>query len=86
MAIFSDAEQATPPVAVPANNGWDNITSIKERRKENTVEARPWTGETLKAGKKAAGALKMEVFKDPVSHSHEGTCTSIPYIYWHRTN
>lgn len=67
MAIFSDSEVAAPPPTTSITSGWDSIGSIKERKKENTIEARPWAGETLKAGKRAGTALKMEVFKDPVS-------------------
>lgn len=69
IAIFSDAH------AMPAemkstfggsSNGWDNIGSISDRKKENSVEARPWVGETLKAGRKPNGPPKMMVFKDEV--------------------
>lgn len=66
MAIFSDAGNPTPPPAGPTTSGWDNIGSIKDRKKENTIEAKPWTGETLKAGKKAGTGEKMAIFKDPV--------------------
>lgn len=30
------------------------------------MEAKPWTGETLKAGKKLGGVPKMAIFKDEV--------------------
>lgn len=69
MAIFSDADNAAPaPVSTGSGstNGWDTIGSMKERKKENIHEARPWAGETLKAGKKVGTAGKMEIFKDPV--------------------
>lgn len=69
MAIFSDADNAAPAPAVSGSgstNGWDTIGSMKERKKENTHEARPWAGETLKAGKKVGSADKMAIFKDPV--------------------
>jgi checkpoint serine/threonine-protein kinase len=69
MAIFSDAENAaSAPVTATSGTtkGWDTIGSMKERKKENTLEARPWAGETLKAGKKVGAAAKMEIFKDPV--------------------
>jgi checkpoint serine/threonine-protein kinase len=66
MAIFADADNAAPAPAQSASKGWDNIGSMKERKKENTIEARPWAGETLKAGGRAGTASKMEVFKDPV--------------------
>jgi checkpoint serine/threonine-protein kinase len=66
MAIFSDAGNPTPPPAGSTTSGWDNIGSIKDRKKENTIEVKPWTGETLKAGKKAGTGEKMTIFKDPV--------------------
>lgn len=69
MAIFSDADAAAPPPASSVTSGWDSIDSIKDRKKENTIEARPWAGETLKAGKRVGTVAKMEVFKDPVSSS-----------------
>lgn len=72
LAIFSDAD-ATPSGVKSAfggaAKGWDNIGSVADRKKENTIEARPWAGETLKAGKKTNGPPKMMVFKDEVSHS-----------------
>ncbi|KIW15501.1 hypothetical protein PV08_05547 [Exophiala spinifera] len=65
MAIFSDADNAAPPPASTSTNGWDNIGSIKERKKENTIEARPWAGEKMKAGGRVGTVPKMEIFKDP---------------------
>ncbi|KAI4254678.1 MAG: hypothetical protein LQ352_002952 [Teloschistes flavicans] len=74
LAIFSDAD--APPSGAKgalegAAKGWDNIGSIAERRKENTIEARPWAGETLKAGKKTSGIPKMAIFKDESSNQNE---------------
>ena len=66
MAIFSDAGSDAPAPTQSASQGWDSIGSMKERRKENTIEAKPWTGEKLKAGSKAGTASKMEIFRDPV--------------------
>ena len=66
MAIFSDSGDSAPPAASSTTNGWDSIGSMKERKKENTIEAKPWTGETLKAGGRVGTAQKMEIFKDPV--------------------
>ena len=66
MAIFSDADAQAPPPVTSSTNGWDSIGSMKERKKENTIEAQPWAGQTLKAGKRMGAATKMEVFKDPV--------------------
>jgi checkpoint serine/threonine-protein kinase len=65
MAIFSDVD-GPAPATHPPTQGWDSIGSMKERKKENTIEARPWTGETLKAGARVGTASKMEIFKDPV--------------------
>lgn len=72
LAIFSDADAPasnTKPTIGEGAKGWDNIGTIAERKKENIMKARPWTGETLKAGKKAGGAPKMTIFKDEVCHS-----------------
>ena len=69
LAIFSDADAPASVAKGPgevSSKGWDNIGTISERKKENIVEARPWTGETLKAGKKVGGP-KMAVFRDEVS-------------------
>jgi checkpoint serine/threonine-protein kinase len=69
MAIFSDAGASadSQPAASGRTKGWDNIGSMEERKKENRVEAKPWAGETLKAGKKAAPTQKMAIFRDEVS-------------------
>ena len=74
MAIFSDTDNAAQPALAASSQGWQSIGSLQERKKENTVAAKPWAGETLKAGKKgAAAAEKMTVFKDQVSVSHSRT-------------
>lgn len=69
LTIFSDADAKPPALAEKASGpkGWDTIGSLADRKKENTVEAKPWVGETLKAGGKKASADKMAVFRDPVS-------------------
>jgi checkpoint serine/threonine-protein kinase len=69
MAIFSDTDGATPPAMAAAPDGWQSIGSLQERKKENTVAAKPWVGETLKAGKRVGTAEKMTIFKDQVSTS-----------------
>jgi checkpoint serine/threonine-protein kinase len=85
LAVFSDADA---PVSTgksatgDTSKGWDNIGTIQDRKKENTMEARPWAGETLKVGKKATGP-KMMVFKDVVSNCSN---THSPPVYDHRTN
>lgn len=71
MAIFSDAD--AQPSALSSRDtgpkGWDNIGSMAERKKENTVKPKPWVGETLNAGGKKAVTAKMAVFRDPVCSS-----------------
>lgn len=71
LAIFSDADAPTSIARQCSNDvrGWDNIGSIADRKKENTMEAKPWAGEKLKAGKRANGPPKMMIFKDVVSTS-----------------
>ncbi|KAL3478077.1 Mad3/BUB1 homology region 1-domain-containing protein [Aspergillus californicus] len=65
MAIFADTDpEASQPALGGENEGWDTVVSMQERRKENKVEARPWAGETLKAGQKAAPKEKMAIFRD----------------------
>lgn len=89
MAIFSDADVASTeqPAASGATKGWESIGSMRDRRKENEVEAKPWVGETLKAGKKSAPKEKMAIFRDEVSCNLR--CSSpldLPHIYDRRTN
>jgi checkpoint serine/threonine-protein kinase len=67
LAIFSDSDGAQPAVSGDGTKGWDSIGSLADRRKENTIEPKPWVGETLKAGGKKSGAPKMAIFKDEVS-------------------
>ncbi|KAI9738754.1 MAG: hypothetical protein M1834_008261 [Cirrosporium novae-zelandiae] len=72
LAIFSDADNGESGSGggsgiLGGAKGWENIGSIQERKKENTVRAKPWAGETLKAGKKNVGVSKMAVFKDETS-------------------
>jgi checkpoint serine/threonine-protein kinase len=70
MAIFSDADAKAPALSSrdTGSRGWDNIGSMAERKKENVMQAKPWVGETLKAGgkKPSTSAAKMAVFRDPV--------------------
>ncbi|KAL4797706.1 Mad3/BUB1 homology region 1-domain-containing protein [Aspergillus venezuelensis] len=65
MAIFTDTDPAASQPALGAETkGWDSLGSRKDRRKENSMEAKPWAGETLKAGKKPAPKEKMAIFRD----------------------
>ncbi|KAH9845856.1 mitotic checkpoint serine/threonine protein kinase [Teratosphaeria destructans] len=73
MAIFSDSDDASPrPASGSSSRGWDNIGSLAERKKENTVQAKPWTGEKMAGGKTNGGMQKLMVFKD------ESTKRSLP--------
>ena len=79
LAIFNDADGAAPGTKHIGEvaKGWDSIGTIADRKKENVMEARPWTGETLKAGKKSGGVSKMAVFKDEVCSA----CGLFPHTY-----
>ncbi|KAF2000545.1 hypothetical protein P154DRAFT_598545 [Amniculicola lignicola CBS 123094] len=71
LAIFSDGDEQQKPGSSGSMQGWDSIGSLADRKKENTAEARPWAGETLKVGKKNTGVQKMMIFKDEtLSGSH----------------
>lgn len=69
LAIFSDADAPPPVVSAmgSGSKGWDTIGSLVDRKKENTMEPKPWAGETLQAGGKKNDGPKMPVFRDPVS-------------------
>ncbi|KAH7627676.1 hypothetical protein B0T09DRAFT_188431 [Sordaria sp. MPI-SDFR-AT-0083] len=67
LAIFSDADAAAQQPALGSlgagSKGWDSIGSLSDRKKENTLEPKPWAGEVLKAGGQKP-AQKMQVFRD----------------------
>lgn len=67
MAIFSDNDDSSRPNSGSESKGWDNIGSLADRKKENSVEAKPWAGEKLKGGKTNGDMQKLMVFKDEVS-------------------
>jgi checkpoint serine/threonine-protein kinase len=69
LAVVSDADAPEPSLkqSIDGAHGWENIGSLQHRKKENTIEARPWVGETLKGGKKNVGVQKMSIFRDEVS-------------------
>ncbi|KAG7103316.1 Mitotic spindle checkpoint component mad3 like protein [Verticillium longisporum] len=66
MSIFSDASAEPSALSArPASSeGWDTIDSLANRKKENVMQAKPWVGETMKAGGKKSSAPKMQIFKD----------------------
>ncbi|KAK5138031.1 hypothetical protein LTR08_005828 [Meristemomyces frigidus] len=67
MAIFSDTEEPPRPDSGSNSRGWDNIGTVAERKKENTIEAKPMAGEKLKVGKTNGGMQKLMIFKDESS-------------------
>ncbi|KAK4048695.1 protein kinase [Microbotryomycetes sp. JL201] len=47
---------------------WDDMGTVKSRRRENEIDAKPWKGETLPMTNAATGKpapFKLEVFRDP---------------------
>lgn len=86
LAIFSDTDAQPSAMSSrgPSSKGWDTIGSLADRKKENVVEAKPWAGETLKAGGKKSAAPKMAVFRDLVS-GHLAS-PNRPNVDGHRTN
>ncbi|KAM0754458.1 hypothetical protein T439DRAFT_376938 [Meredithblackwellia eburnea MCA 4105] len=69
-AVFQDGEGGTEQ---EKGKDWEDIGTAKSRKKENTIEAGPWKGETLPMGASSKpGAFKLEVFRDedtPQPHS-----------------
>ena len=65
MNVFSDSGDT------PDDDGergeWADLGTRDGRKKENTVEATPWTGETLPQRGFTPRTPKLEVFKDSVS-------------------
>jgi checkpoint serine/threonine-protein kinase len=64
MAVFADGDEPARSNS-SGSAGWESLGSLKERKKENAHEAKPWAGETLDGGRKVGGS-KMAVFRDPV--------------------
>lgn len=80
MAIFADEEGKAEDT--PASE-WPEFGSRDERKKENTVEAGPWKGETLPQsaarGRMTPRTPKVEVFQD-VSASLSRINFSLPVV------
>lgn len=64
--IFSDDGSEERPIIGDEPKGWDSIGTIAERKKENVIGAKPWTGETLKSNAPKRAEPKMAIFKDEV--------------------
>ncbi|KAK9388626.1 Mad3/BUB1 homology region 1-domain-containing protein [Lipomyces mesembrius] len=65
MSIFIDPDGGA---SGPADRlgGWESIGTIAERRKENTIDARPWEGETMRMSQPPSSATraKLTIFRD----------------------
>ncbi|OTB18472.1 hypothetical protein K445DRAFT_315301 [Daldinia sp. EC12] len=76
LAVFSDAgaEPSAMSKMGEGSKGWDTIGSLADRKKENSVEAKPWAGETLTTQVKKSNGPKMAIFRDPslsrIAESH----------------
>ena len=66
MAIFSDADKPASDKVLPERptGGWDNIGTLAQRKKENTVEPAPWAGQIMKSQTKKPEGEKLTVFRD----------------------
>lgn len=64
-AIFRDTGASKGEHAEGAQ--WEDLGTVKSRKRENEVEAGEWKGETLPmASASKPGAFKLEVFRDSV--------------------
>jgi checkpoint serine/threonine-protein kinase len=62
--VFADTEE---PAVRPGSGGWQSIGTLAERKKENTIAAKPWAGEKLPMKSSApAPAERLVVFRDEV--------------------
>ncbi|RKF64551.1 putative protein kinase [Erysiphe neolycopersici] len=65
LQIFSDNDNnEASTISHNETAGWQSISSLAERKKENTLEPKPWAGETLKAGGQGKSHTKIQVYKD----------------------
>ncbi|KAK4704341.1 hypothetical protein P7C70_g1868, partial [Phenoliferia sp. Uapishka_3] len=61
-AVFQDGDGAE---SQERGKDWEDLGTVKSRKKENDIEAGVWKGETLHmATAPKAGALRLEVFRD----------------------
>lgn len=69
MAIFSDADAGPSAKTTKEVTGWDEIGTRAHRKKENTMEPKPFAGQVMKqeGGKKSSESGKLMVFRDAVS-------------------
>ena len=62
--VYTDTED---PEVRPGSAGWESIGTLADRKKENTIAAKPWAGEKLPMRvPTAAPAERLVVFRDEV--------------------
>jgi checkpoint serine/threonine-protein kinase len=63
--VFADADE---PESRPGTGGWETIGTLADRKKENSVAAKPWAGEKMpmKGSTAAPSAERLVVFRDEV--------------------
>ena len=64
--VFTDTEE---PESRPGSAGWESIGTLAERKKENTIAAKPWAGEKMpmRGGPTASAAgERLVIFRDEV--------------------
>ncbi|KAK9236742.1 Mad3/BUB1 homology region 1-domain-containing protein [Lipomyces kononenkoae] len=67
MSIFNDPEGGS--AIADRSGGWKSIGTINERRKENTMDAKPLAGETMRMPQSQPSATreKLTIFRDSAS-------------------
>ena len=62
--VYTDTED---PEVRPGSAGWESIGTLADRKKENTIAAKPWVGEKLPMrAPTTAPAERLVVFRDEV--------------------
>lgn len=80
MQIFAGDGEVERPASGDRANGWGNLGTRAERRKENVTSAQPWNGEKMGVGMAQNAAVpKMAIFKDQVSRKTFPP-TTFPYL------
>ncbi|ODQ66919.1 hypothetical protein NADFUDRAFT_76977 [Nadsonia fulvescens var. elongata DSM 6958] len=82
MTVFADTENESASISSIAPGGWDTIGSLASRRKENTIEPKPWVGQTIpqvnNGGPNIHTNSKIAVFRDTTSTMLQSSIPSKP--------
>ncbi|KAI9708295.1 MAG: hypothetical protein M1820_003999 [Bogoriella megaspora] len=76
--VFKDEGEPERSELREGPGGWESIEGLKERKKENIMEAKPWVGETMKGGKRNFGVSKMMIYKDESEHPYNSFVLPTP--------